>query len=230
MENKTRRTGKDSVFSDLFHIPCYTVSLVRALHPRQNVTEQDIELVSLHSVLLAKPYNDLGILVRNRLIILVEAQSTWSANVLIRILLYLVMTWHEYIQKHKLYLYGSKKVQLPKPELYVIYTGNRKDCPDTLSLAKEFFKGSKEIDLQVHVLSKPDTDNIIGQYIRFCHVFDEQIKKHGQTRIAVDEAIRICQNENVLKEYLAQRKKEVTSIMITLFSQEEAMEAYKEKC
>lgn len=67
---------------------------------------------------------------------------------------------------------------------------------------------------------------IIGQYIRFCHVFDVQVDLHGSTRKAVEETIRICQKENVLKDYLEQRKQEVVTIMMTLFSQEEAMSAY----
>lgn len=36
-------------------------------------------------------------------------------------------------------IYGSKKLVLPKPEIYVIYTGSRKARPKTISFAKEFF-------------------------------------------------------------------------------------------
>ena len=227
---KTRRTAKDSVFSDLFRIPRYTLELVNSLHPGLNATEKDIETVSLHSVMLARPYNDLGLLVKDRLIILVETQSTWSVNILIRILIYLAATWNEYIVKHKLYVYGSKKLPMPMPEFYVVYTGKRRNCPEELSLAEEFFPGSDSIDLRVRVLTTPDTKNIIGQYIRFCHVLDQQIQKHGPTRLAVEETIRICRNENVLKDYLEQRRQEVTTIMMTLFSQKEVIDAYGEEC
>mgnify|MGYP003258544276 CR=1 FL=1 len=40
------------------------------------------------------------------------------------------------------------------------------------------------------------------------------------------ETIRICKDQNVLKEYLQSREKEVMSIMMTLFDQEYAVERY----
>ncbi len=55
---------------------------------------------------------------------------------------------------------------------------------------------------------------------------DRQVSQYGRTRKAVEEAIRICSDEGVLKEYLNSRKKEVIDVMITLFSQEYAVDAY----
>ena len=227
---KARRSGKDTVFSDLFRDLRNSCELARAVHPELSINESDIKILSLHSVLLARPYNDLGLLVKNRLLIFVEAQSTWSPNVLVRILLYLAMTWHDLIRKNKYNVYGSRKIPLPQPEFYVIYTGSRRNCPQTLSLADEFFPETAAIDLQVHVLTEPTPESIIGQYIRFCHVFDQQVKLHGATRQAVEETIRICRDENVLRDYLEERKQEVVTIMMTLFSQEEVMDAYGEDC
>ena len=71
---------------------------------------------------------------------------------------------------------------------------------------------------------------IIQQYIRFCHVFDEQVQNYGRTSRAVEQTIRICQDENVLRKYLEERKKEVKDIMMTLFQQEEVTERYGREC
>ena len=71
-----------------------------------------------------------------------------------------------------------------------------------------------------------ETDDIIGQYIIFCHVMDEQIKKYGRVREAALETIRICRDRNVLKKYLKEREKEVFNIMIELFNQELAVKEY----
>ena len=38
-------------------------------------------------------------------------------------LLYLAATYKEYIDEQKLDLYGSKPVPIPRPELYMVYTG-----------------------------------------------------------------------------------------------------------
>ena len=227
---EVNREGKASVFTDLFQIPRYAAKLVQDIHPGFEAMETDIAIVTLHSVLLHEPYNDLGLLVKNRLLLVAEAQSTWSVNVLVRMLIYLAMTYHNYIKKDQLHIYGSKKIVLPQPEFYIIYTGRRKNCPASLSLSKEFFGGSNSIDLRAKVLSNAKKCGISGQYIRFCHVFDEQIRKHGKTRLAMEETLRICREKDVPKEYLEERAKEVKSIMMTLFSQEEAMNAYGRKC
>ena len=97
---------------------------------------------------------------------------------------------------------------MPKPELYVIFTGNKGRKPDRLLLSEEFFKGADiDIEVKAKVIYESDTDDIINQYIIFCKVFNEQTKLHGMTRKAVTETIRICKDRNVLREYLAQREK-----------------------
>ncbi len=64
---------------------------------------------------------------------------------------------------------------MPKPELYVIFTGNKGKKPDRLLLSKEFFKGV-DIDIEVKskVIYESDTDDIINQYVIFCKVYNEQ--------------------------------------------------------
>ena len=71
--------------------------------------------------------------------------------------------------------------------------------------------------------------NIISQYVAFTRVYREQYKKYGRTQKAVLETIRICRKKDVLKEYLESREKEVVDIMMTLFSQEYAIDAYAEE-
>ena len=45
-------------------------------------------------------------------------------NILVRILIYLAYTYKNYITSHDLDVYGSKTLRLPKPEFYVVYTGD----------------------------------------------------------------------------------------------------------
>ena len=91
--------------------------------------------ITIENVLIDNLYNDLGFVVNNKLMILVEAQSTWTVNILLRVLLYLAEIYHEYLDKTSQNLYKSKKVKVPKPELYVIYTGERGKRPDVLVLS-----------------------------------------------------------------------------------------------
>ena len=70
--------------------------------------------------------------------------------------------------------------------------------------------------------------DIINQYIVFTKVCKEQVKLYGRSKKALSEAIRICKDRNVLKEYLENRETEVVDIMITLYDEQEIMERYVE--
>ncbi len=223
-----KREIKDSVFTNLFQDKKYLLQLYKALHPEDSdVTEDEIEDVTIKHVLVDADYNDLGFSVGDRLMVLVESQSTWTFNIIIRALMYLIQTYHDYFKRTNQNLYGGKKVNMLKPELYVIYTGERKHVPDTMSLSQEFFGGEKiSIDAEVKVLYQENEKDIIGQYIIFSKVYNEQRKLHGNTKRAVTETIRICKDRNVLKEYLESREQEVVDIMMTLFDDEQILKAY----
>ena len=221
-----KRSVKDSVFTYLFKQPEYTRQLYLALHPEDtDVKESDFKLVTLENVLTTGFYNDLGIQVRNRLILLVEAQSTFSVNIALRMLLYLAGTYKEYIEERKLDLYGSHPVEIPRPELYVVYTGGRKEIPETLHLS-DLYQGAGSAEVEVKVLRDDGTGDILDQYVRFCKIADEQREKYGLAQQAIDETIRICIAENVLAPFLASRQKEVLEIMVTLFDQEKIAEIH----
>ena len=91
---------KDSVFLDLFQNKSYLLKLYRTLHPEDTTTTEDLLTdVTITNVLTDNLYNDLGFIVNNKLVILVEAQSTWTVNILVRVLLYLAQSYHEYFQR-----------------------------------------------------------------------------------------------------------------------------------
>ncbi len=225
-----KRTIKDSVFTNLFQDKKYLIQLYQALHPEdKEVTEDKLTDVTIENVLTDNIYNDLGFMVGNRLLILVEAQSTWTVNIIIRALMYLIQTYHNYFERTKQSLYKSKKVQIPMPELYVIYTGDRKTKPSEISLSKEFFDGKECcLDVKVKMIYDGKEGDIINQYVIFTKVCNEQIALYGRTQKSVLEAIRICKDRNVLREYLESREKEVVDIMMVLYDEEEIMRSYLE--
>ena len=133
------RQIKDSVFSDLFGDKKRLLELYRALHPEDEAaSEGDIANVTARNILIVDLYNDLGFTVRDKLLLLVEAQSTWTVNVVLRLFLYLAETWGEYVKATEQNIYSTKKVVLPATECYVVFTGERKDKPDVISLFDEF--------------------------------------------------------------------------------------------
>ena len=111
-EVMAKRKAKDSVFFDLFRNKRYLLKLYRTLHPEDTTaTEDSFTDVTITNVLTDNLYNDLGFIVGNKLMILMEAQSTWTMNILVRVLLYLAQSYHEYFQRTSQNYYKSKNAK-----------------------------------------------------------------------------------------------------------------------
>ena len=156
---KPRTTAKqkirDSVFTSLFGEPKYSLQLYQALHPEDETMTQDaIRIVTLENMLMNRMYNDLGFKAGDRLLILVESQSQWSENILVRILLYAAQTIQDDIAEKEENVYGSRKIALPEMEFYMIYVGtDREEKPSYIRLSESFYEGKESaIDLKVRVL------------------------------------------------------------------------------
>lgn len=101
--------------------------LYLALHPEDtDVTEDDLTDITIENVLVNDLYNDLGFRVGDKRIILVEAQSTWSPNILIRSLLYVATTYQQYVLFTKVY-----------DEQRKLYGRTQKTIEETIRISKE---------------------------------------------------------------------------------------------
>ncbi len=227
MDRTIKHNVKDSIFTFIFQDAKNRRELYLALHPEDtDVTEEECELVTLQNVLLTGIFNDLGILVRDTLIILMEAQSTFTLNITLRILIYLAKTYKEYVEEHKYNLYGTKPVSIPRPELYMVYVGEPRELPEELRLS-DLYGGNGDVELKVRVLRDSGEKNILDQYIRMCGICGEQRKKHGKSEDAANGILRACFEEGILTPFLEKWEREVRDIMITLFDQEYATRMFE---
>lgn len=228
MATTMQRNVNNSVFVNIFKNKKYLAELYQVLHPEDEINEDDLEVITIENILANDMYNDLGFLVKNKLIVLVEAQTTWSTNIIVRMFLYLARTYQDLIYDNRdlrIRLYGSGKMELPKPELYVIYTGDRGDKSATLSLKNDVFHDSDVIDLKAKVIFADRlSKNIINQYIAFCGILKEQMGAYkGDKKTAIRETIRICIEYGNLREYLSNHKKEVEDNMFAMLTQDEIL-------
>ena len=223
------RGAKDSVFADLFSDPEYLLELYRSLFPEDtSSTKDDLEILTLENVLVNGSYNDLGFLVKDKLLILIEAQSTWNPNIPMRMLNYVAYSYREYQAKHKLNNFGSKLEKYPFPEFYVVYTGSPlpsncrklhlKDCFMDVDSKNECF-----LDCVVNLIDISNSSGILTEYISFCTIYTDMVKTHGYVVEAVKKTIRICKDKNILKRYLESKEVEVTRILSQVFDQETAI-------
>jgi hypothetical protein len=77
--------------------------------------------------------------------------------------MYLAQSYNEYFVKTGQDLYKAKKVEMPKPELYVVYTGNKGKKPDIISLSEEYFGGTENA---VEVKAKFHFDGLLRRRCR----------------------------------------------------------------
>ena len=223
--SKTRRKSKDSVFVNLFEDTNNVLRLYKELHPEDTqVTVDDIHIQTIKSVLVNTLYNDLGFLVKDKLVMLVEAQSAWNPNMPLKMLFYLAETYRRYLADTVQSEHSAAKVKIPKPELYVVYSGEQK-CSETVSFSDSFFDGNSPVDLKIRVLNEVDM-TLHGQYIGFCKVFDEQRKIYQDSIMCARETIRICMEKGYLVSYLHEHEKEVVDMMSELFDEEYLRAAY----
>ena len=90
-----------------------------------HITAEQINNVTLKPVMTNAICNGLGFMAEDRLVLLVEAQSTRTENIVVRSFLYLAQTYQDYLQdrNHPQSVYGTKKISISRPEFYIIYTG-----------------------------------------------------------------------------------------------------------
>ena len=232
--DKIKRTTFDSVFTHLFSQKKYLKQLYKDLENKtQDIQDEEIEILTMQNVLTNALYNDLGFMVKDEIIILAEAQTTYTKNIVIRMLFYLSRTIEEYIRKTSARkdinkLYNSKTVTIPKIKLYTIYTGEEKYKDHDIHLNELMKENDIKADIQmkVKVICQKEKTGILGQYIIFTKILKEQRKLHKSPKQAIKETIKICINEDILKEYLMLKKMEVEEMVTTLMSQEEMIDMY----
>ena len=168
MEGKTQEIKyavKDSVFTLLFSEIENIRKLYQSLHDdADSYLDEDFKIVTLENAIINGQYNDLGFTVKDRLIILVEAQSTFNPNMGVRLLMYIAKSYHDYIVENKLNIFSEKLIKLPMPEFIVVYSGTAKQDVNEIRLSDCFEAGiTPNIELIVKVIKKDNVKSGILQ-------------------------------------------------------------------
>ena len=233
--SRPNRKYKDSVFSVLFSSRENLLELYKVLHPEDTgVTVNDIEQVVMENVLLIRRYNDAGMNVRDKLLVLAEHQSTPNPNMPVRLLLYIAEEYEKIIKKkgYAKALYSKKFIELPAPEFYVIYTGNG-EYGSYMHLSDAFPEGYKNnlfLQLNVKVIKNENQDNILGGYIAFIKKAEKLKHTPGYTFTdALNEAVAWCRQEGILAGFMEERSAELMSLMLEEWNIEDAIKYNREE-
>ena len=222
---KYNRRYKDSVFVDLFSSDRTAkdnfLALYNALYNTNYQSTDILKNMRLKQTMYMSFANDVSYLVDNKIIVLAEHQSTVNPNMPLRCLEY-VTRLYEHIQNPR-DRYSRALKKIPVPVFYVFYNG-RENIPaqKILRLSDSFIKQPETptLELVVKLINiNYDKDSRIvkrceplGQYSLFVDAVRRHIavdKEHG-----FENAIKECIKNDILKEYLQRKSREVINMLI----------------
>ena len=219
------RKYKDSVFVDLFSEDEKAkenfLSLYNALHGTNLQLSCPVENIRLDNIMYMNIINDVSCLVDNKIIVLAEHQSTINENMPLRFLQYIARLYEKLQAPADRYL--RKLSKIPTPEFYVFYNG-REDYPEmiTLKLSDAFITKPEQMPLDLEVKVYNINKSKGAEVLSRCKTLDEYSLFIEEVRIQTQldpengftNAIKICIEKGILKEYLQRKSREVINMLI----------------
>ena len=236
---RTLRNHQDTIFSSLYSDPECVLDLYFTLHPEDRncgITSDQIEMITLENIFLAQRHNDVAFLVGDRLIVLVEHQSTINENMPLRMLFYIANEYEKIIASFEKKLYREKRITIPKPEFYVVYTGKKRWHHSELKLSEAYGATELEeipLEVKVRVICEEEiqnTQSTLGGYYNFIH-FVKNNTINGKINIdAVEDYVNYFVGSDLFKGFLEKLSaEEVTKMTNYEFDLEVAKEVWKEE-
>jgi hypothetical protein len=229
---------KDSVFSFLFSDPDTLRELYGALEGVTLDPSVPISINTLEGVLFKARMNDISFEIGDKLVILIEHQSTINPNMPLRLLMYIARIYEKMIGDKN--IYSGKKLAIPRPEFIVLYNGTA-PCPDEerLKLSDSFeragFPGLNrgappELELVVkvyninqgHNAGKLRKSRTLEGYSMFIAKVREYEAADRGREDAMKEAVKWCTAHNILKQFFETNATEVINMLMTEWNWDDA--------
>jgi len=215
------------------------ISLYNALNGTNYSGEEAVEVTTIHDVIYINMKNDVSFIVDSHMS-LFEQQSSINPNMPLRGLMYFGNLYDSYIESRELNIYGSKLVMIPTPQYYVLYNG-KAEAPamSELKLSDAFVKASPkgmfEWTATFVNLNKEKNEALLekckplAEYMVLVNCIRDNEAKGMLFEDAVDDAVRYCIANNVLKEFLVAHRAEVISVCLTEFNEKVFVDSIKEE-
>ena len=148
-EIRPEKKHKDTIFRLLFSEPRRAVELYNAVTGEDLPLDTELTYTTLTNAIYIDRKNDLGFVINNRHLVLVECQSTVNMNIPLRCLGYVSRTLENLAGNEN--LYGSRLIKFPAPEFYVFYVGSANWDVKHLKLSDAFLEKPRENSIEVVV-------------------------------------------------------------------------------
>lgn len=241
----TNKNYKDSVFTRLFSNKKELLNLYNAIKDTNySINDTDINIITLENILFMDRKNDLCFTINDKLVVLIEHQSSINNNMPLRFLFYIAREYEKIIDDKN--IYKSNLIKIPTPEFIVLYNGkNEYPKNNKLYLSNAFYnKGNLNLELVVDVINiNYDVHNIIldksitlNGYSYFVYLvreyqeqFKTKIEKSNLLEYSIKKAIETCIEKDILNDFLKSNGSEVINMLSVEFNLDVAKEVWKEE-
>jgi hypothetical protein len=233
---------KDSVFSWLFSDPDTLRELYNAIGSVPAAPALPITINTLEGVLFMERINDISFEIGDKMVVLLEHQSTINPNITLRLLMYIARIYEKIIGGKN--IYSGKKLYLPWPEFYVLYNGTApyadkatlklsdsyEDLAD-LGLTKDRLP-QLELTTTIYNINQGHNEAIVRRCERLNHysAFIAKVREYGKghdKEEAMKMAVRYCIEHDILKEFLEANASEVMNMLMTEWNWDDAKEVWQ---
>ena len=234
------REYKSDVFSMLLEDKKNALLLYNALNDSDYSNPDDVEICILEKGISLTVRNDASFVIDSSLNIY-EHQSTVCPNMPLRSLIYVANHLEKRIKQQRLNLFGHTLVKIPTPKFIVFYNGKENQpekCEYKLSdcFEKETDNPQLELKCIVYNINKGNNASLLEKcsFLKEYMIFIDYVRyyydeKNMALADAIEHAIDRCIDENVLKEFLINRREEVAKVTNLDFTFERQIELEREE-
>lgn len=241
----TNKNYKDSVFTKLFSNKKELLNLYNAIKDTNyNINDTDINIITLENILFIDRKNDLCFTINDKLVVLIEHQSSINNNMPLRFLFYITREYEKIVNDKN--IYKSNLIKIPTPEFIVLYNGkNEYPKSNKLYLSDAFYyKDNLNLELVVDVININydvhniilDKSNTLNGYSYFVYLvreyqekFKTKIEKSNLLEYSIKKAIETCIEKNILNDFLKSNGSEVINMLSVEFNLEDAKSVWKQE-
>ena len=217
---ETSQQYKDRLFRHLFSDTQRAIELYNAVTGNSCPLNTPIELMPANA--LVARWNDVAFTIDSRLVAFFEHQSTPNVNMPIRLLQYFSSLLNEFPEIYR-ELHGNKKIQIPTPEFYMLYNGNKNLTYRTLRLSDSFMTGQAkprlELIVQVVDIRYNRRSRVIKKsatlrgYAYLVSEIEMRLRKGMARDKAIKAAVDQCIKRSILTDYLNANYTEVLMML-----------------
>ncbi|MCQ2535433.1 MAG: Rpn family recombination-promoting nuclease/putative transposase [Lachnospiraceae bacterium] len=238
MNKKFNREYRSDVFCMLLEYPENALSLFNAMNESDYTDPDVVEICTMENGVSLTVRNDASFIIDN-ILSLYEHQSTVCPNMPLRILYYVSDILKRITSQKD--IFDRKLVKIPTPRFVVFYNGNENQPERSVQRLSDAFMqpaDSPELELICHVynINPGNNENLFAkcrflyEYMVFIEYVRENIASYGKDNLteALSDAIDRAIKDNILKDFLTEKRPEVMKVMVVDYTYERRMELIKQ--